>query len=73
MTNYERIKELVVRDDSYLLASLILNIADSDCQICPRREGRKGVCNEDCQSGISDWLNEKYQKEDAVWYLGFDY
>lgn len=73
MTNYEKIKELVDRNDSYLLATLILSIADNDCSICPRSEGEKGECNEDCQSGLSDWLNVEYNKEESVWFLGMDY
>lgn len=64
MTNLEHLRAIVCSRDYYRIANILMNIADYDCDICPRRVER---CNEDCNNGICEWLLMEYDPSSVAW------
>ena len=60
-TNLEHLRSL----EQYETAMVILNIAESQCKLCPR--ARKERCNEDCNNGLCEWLGKEYNPESLAW------
>ena len=61
MRNYDRLKQMSPRE----LAGAIMNIAENCCIACPRERERR--CNEDCESGLMEWLLSKFIPSSIVW------
>ena len=60
-TNLEHLRGL----EQYETAMVILNIAESPCEFCPRE--REERCNEDCNNGLCEWLGKEYNPESPAW------
>lgn len=54
MTNHEYLKSL----EPFEFAKVINDIAENQCDCCPRRS--QDSCNEDCDNGITEWLVSEY-------------
>lgn len=59
--NYDHLRELTPRG----LASAILSIAENCCIACPRE--REHRCNEDCESGLMEWLLSNFIPSSLIW------
>ncbi|MBR5022844.1 MAG: hypothetical protein IKY18_06560 [Oscillospiraceae bacterium] len=61
MRNYDHLRQLAPR----ALAEAIINISENCCLCCPRERERR--CNEDCESGLMEWLLSKFIPSSVVW------
>jgi len=62
MTNFEYLQQM---ENPREMANAILNLSEEMCVCCPRERERR--CNEDCVSGLAEWLNTLYSMNDLVW------
>ena len=60
-TNFAHLTKLGV----WRMASVIWNICDDFCAVCPRNIRRN--CNDNCRAGIADWLRAPYIPGSFVW------
>lgn len=61
MRNFDRLKQMSPRE----LACVILNIAENLCIACPRERERR--CNEDCESGLMEWMLSMFIPSSIIW------
>ncbi len=61
VSNYERLIQMSPRK----LARAILSITENCCIACPRERERR--CNEDCESGLMEWLLSECITSSVIW------